>query len=189
MRFHAKRKLLKRKVGVASLSDKGDSVVAFIFSCLVPSSIVFLVLQKPWKGRPLPNSQVIPTVINGGIMALYYTLWGKGLLSCGPLVALIAEYAGAILGVLSAALYGRRVWIWKKSSLKKSRKHSAILTFWWTRCNDGIILFLIKWVGYQIIFAILYPNSFLILNILICGTNASQVIAAAKLNAVLICSL
>ncbi|XP_020090871.1 uncharacterized protein LOC109711915 [Ananas comosus] len=47
-------------------------------------------------------------------MALYYTLWGKGLLSCGPLVALIAEYAGAILGVLSAALYGRRVWIWKK---------------------------------------------------------------------------
>nr|CAD1823526.1 unnamed protein product [Ananas comosus var. bracteatus] len=96
------------------LSDKGDSVVAFIFSCLVPSSIVFLVLQKPWKGRPLPNSQVIPTVINGGIMALYYTLWGKGLLSCGPLVALIAEYAGAILGVLSAALYGRRVRIWKK---------------------------------------------------------------------------
>ncbi|XP_072966262.1 uncharacterized protein [Typha angustifolia] len=96
------------------LSQKGDSVIAFLFSCLVPASIIFLILQKPWKGRPLPNSQVAPTVINGGIMALYYILWGKGLISCGPLVALLAEYAGAVLGVLSAALYGRRANIWKK---------------------------------------------------------------------------
>jgi hypothetical protein len=28
--------------------------------------------------------------------------------------ALLAEYAGAVLGVLSAALYGRKVNIWKK---------------------------------------------------------------------------
>ncbi|WOL17585.1 hypothetical protein Cni_G26378 [Canna indica] len=96
------------------LAHQGDSVVAFIFSCLVPASIVFLALQKPWKGRALPNSQVIPTVINGGIMALYFILWGKGLTSCGPLIALLAEYAGAVLGVLSAALYGRKVNIWKK---------------------------------------------------------------------------
>lgn len=40
------------------LSNSGDSIVGFIFSCLVPSSIIFLVLQKPWRGRPLPNSQV-----------------------------------------------------------------------------------------------------------------------------------
>jgi hypothetical protein len=58
--------------------------------------------------------QVVPTVINGGILALYFVLWGKGLLACGPLVALLAEYAGAVLGVLSAALYGRKVNIWKK---------------------------------------------------------------------------
>uniref|UniRef100_A0A804NEZ7 Zinc transporter 5 n=1 Tax=Zea mays TaxID=4577 RepID=A0A804NEZ7_MAIZE len=70
--------------------------------------------QKPWRGRPLPNSQVVPTVVNGGIMAFYFVLWGKGLLACGPLVALLAEYAGAVLGVLSAALYGRKVNIWKK---------------------------------------------------------------------------
>lgn len=41
------------------LSQTGASVVLFIFSCLVPSSIIFLVLQKPWKGRPLSNTQVI----------------------------------------------------------------------------------------------------------------------------------
>lgn len=41
------------------LSQTGASVVLFIFSCLVPSSILFLFLQKPWKGRPLSNTQVI----------------------------------------------------------------------------------------------------------------------------------
>lgn len=96
------------------LSSSGDSIVGFIFSCLVLASVIFLVVQKPWKGRPLPNSQVVPTVINGGILALYFVLWGKGLLAGGPLVALLAEYAGAVLGVLSAALYGRKVNIWKK---------------------------------------------------------------------------
>ena len=98
------------------LSNSGDSIVGFIFSCLVPASVIFLVLQKPWKGRPLPNSQVlwylhvleiastairwpfslylfscvlfqvVPTVVNGGILALYFVLWGKGLLACGPLM-------------------------------------------------------------------------------------------------------
>ncbi|KAM3384958.1 hypothetical protein ACQJBY_009108 [Aegilops geniculata] len=96
------------------LSSTGDSIVGFIFSCLVPASVIFLILQKPWKGRPLPNSQIVPTVVNGGVLALYFVLWAKGLLACRPLVALLAEYAGALLGVLSAALYGRKVNIWKK---------------------------------------------------------------------------
>ncbi|XP_058091503.1 uncharacterized protein LOC131237637 [Magnolia sinica] len=96
------------------LSQQGASAVVFIFTCLVPSSIIFLALQTPWKGRPLSNSQVIPSVINGGITALYFILWGKGLKSCGPLRAIMAEYSGAVLGVLSALLYGRRGHIWKK---------------------------------------------------------------------------
>nr|DAD31818.1 TPA_asm: hypothetical protein HUJ06_010669 [Nelumbo nucifera] len=96
------------------LSENGASVVAFIFSCLVPSSILFLALQRPWKGRPLANTQVVPSIINGGITALYFVMWGKGLRSCGPLRAIMAEYAGAVLGVLSAVLYGRRGNIWKK---------------------------------------------------------------------------
>lgn len=29
--------------------------------------------------------QVVPSIINGGITALYFILWGKGLRSCGPL--------------------------------------------------------------------------------------------------------
>ncbi|KDP32955.1 hypothetical protein JCGZ_12986 [Jatropha curcas] len=96
------------------LSQTGASVVLFIFSCLVPSSILFLTLQKPWKGRPLSNQQVVPSIINGAITALYFILWVKGLKSCGPLRAILAEYSGAVLGVLSAALYGRRSHLWKK---------------------------------------------------------------------------
>ncbi|KAG8384088.1 hypothetical protein BUALT_Bualt04G0081700 [Buddleja alternifolia] len=96
------------------LSQTGASVVLFIFSCLVPSSILFLLLQKPWKGRSLSNTQVVPSVINGAITALYFILWGKGLKSCGPLRAILAEYSGAVLGVLSAVLYGRRGNVWKK---------------------------------------------------------------------------
>lgn len=96
------------------LSQTGASVVLFIFCCLIPSSIVFLVLQKPWKGRSLANTQVVPSIINGAITALYFILWGKGLKSCGPLRAIMAEYSGAVLGVLSAVLYGRRDHAWKK---------------------------------------------------------------------------
>lgn len=95
------------------LSQSGASVVLFIFSCLVPSSIFFLVMQKPWKGRPLSNTQVVPSMINGAITALYYILWAKGVKSCGPLRAILAEYSGALLGVLSTVLYIRQG-IWKK---------------------------------------------------------------------------
>ncbi|XP_042375487.1 uncharacterized protein LOC121969443 isoform X1 [Zingiber officinale] len=125
------------------LAHHGDSVVAFIFSCLVPASVIFLVLQKPWKGRPLPNSQVIPTVINGGIMASYFVLWGKGLQSCGPLIALLAEYAGAVLGVLSAALYGRKVHIWRKVGglFAMLASYYLLLKGWATRTNSPFYSF------------------------------------------------
>ncbi|KAH1215503.1 hypothetical protein GmHk_13G036627 [Glycine max] len=92
----------------------GASVVLFLFACLAPASILFLILQKPWKGRPLSDTQIVPSIINGGITALYLVLWGKGLKSCGPVRAILAEYSGAVLGVLSAVLYGRRGHLWKK---------------------------------------------------------------------------
>ncbi|KAL0378068.1 UNVERIFIED_CONTAM: hypothetical protein Sradi_3112300 [Sesamum radiatum] len=107
------------------LSQTGASVLLFIFSCLVPSSILCLLLQKPWKGRPLTNTQVVPSVINGGITALYFILWGMGLKSCGPLRAILAEYSGAVLGVLSAVLYGRRGNLWKKGSTSVELPFSA----------------------------------------------------------------
>ncbi|KAI3976195.1 hypothetical protein MKX01_019141, partial [Papaver californicum] len=96
------------------LSQEGASVVVFIFSCLVPSAMFFLLSQKPWKGRPLSSQQVIPTVLNGGITALYFILWAKGLRTCGPIRAILGEYTGAVLGVLSAVLYRRRAHVWKK---------------------------------------------------------------------------
>ncbi|CAM8987714.1 unnamed protein product [Rhodiola kirilowii] len=70
--------------------------------------------SKPWKGRPLSNTQVIPSVINGAITALYFILWGKSLKSIGPQRTILAEYSGAVLGVLSGVLYGRRGHMLKK---------------------------------------------------------------------------
>ncbi|CAM8987785.1 unnamed protein product [Rhodiola kirilowii] len=71
-------------------------------------------IVKPWKGRPLSNTQVIPSVINGAITALYFILWGKSLKSIGPQRTILAEYSGAVLGVLSGVLYGRRGHMLKK---------------------------------------------------------------------------
>ncbi|KAL4277302.1 hypothetical protein AHAS_Ahas20G0293600 [Arachis hypogaea] len=96
------------------LTQSGASVVLFLFACIAPAAILFLILQKPWKGRPLSNTQVVPSIINGAITALYFVLWGKGLRSCGPVRAILSEYSGAVLGVLSALLYGRRSNLWKK---------------------------------------------------------------------------
>lgn len=52
------------------LTQTGASVVLFIFSCLVPTSIILLLLQKPWKGRPLANTQVKrkPTFLHDGLL-------------------------------------------------------------------------------------------------------------------------
>ncbi|KAL0742020.1 hypothetical protein Bca4012_083533 [Brassica carinata] len=96
------------------LNQSGAPVVLFLFCCLVPSSFVFLILQKPWKGRALSSQQIVPSLINGVITALYFILWGKGLKSCGPLRAILSEYSGAVLGVLSGVLYGRKGHVWKK---------------------------------------------------------------------------
>ncbi|CAH8355324.1 unnamed protein product [Eruca vesicaria subsp. sativa] len=58
--------------------------------------------------------QIVPSLINGVITAMYFILWGKGLKSCGPLRAILSEYSGAVHGVLSGVLYGRRGHVWKK---------------------------------------------------------------------------
>ncbi|KAH9606496.1 hypothetical protein KSS87_016440 [Heliosperma pusillum] len=108
------------------LCQSEASVVLFIFTCLVPSSIIFLSVQKPWRGRPLSNTQVVPAMINGAITALYFILWVKGVKSCGPLRAILAEYSGAVLGVLSGVLYGRRGHVWKKREKVLGMKEMAV---------------------------------------------------------------
>ncbi|CAI0547628.1 unnamed protein product [Linum tenue] len=70
---------------------------------------------------------VVPSIINGVITALYFSMWGKGLKSCGPVRTILAEYAGAVLGVLSAALYGQGKHLWKKNQLKR-RLHAVTIT-------------------------------------------------------------
>ncbi|CAM6109641.1 unnamed protein product [Calypogeia fissa] len=84
-----------------------SSVVVFTFGTLLGSTIIFFAIQKPWKGRPLSQSQLVPTLINGGVLALSLVLWGKGLRACGPVRTVLAEYVGAVLGAISTLLFGR----------------------------------------------------------------------------------
>ncbi|RYR71977.1 hypothetical protein Ahy_A02g006186 [Arachis hypogaea] len=109
------------------LTQSGASVVLFLFACIAPAAILFLILQKPWKGMPLSNTQVVPSIINGAITALYFVLWGKGLRSYGPVRAILSEYSGAVLGVLSALLYGRRSNLYKKVKLSDCNIHRYII--------------------------------------------------------------
>ncbi|XP_072058086.1 uncharacterized protein [Arachis hypogaea] len=113
------------------LTQSGSSVVLFLFACIAPAAIFFLILQKSWKGRPLSNTQinltVVPSIINGAIIALYFVLWGKGLRSCGPVRAILFEYSGAALGVLSALLYGKRSNLWKNVKLSDCNIHRYII--------------------------------------------------------------
>ena len=37
---------------------RGVSLTFFVFVCLLGSAAVFSALQRPWRGRPLPNSLV-----------------------------------------------------------------------------------------------------------------------------------
>ncbi|XLT70252.1 hypothetical protein HN873_026691, partial [Arachis hypogaea] len=133
------------------LTQSGASVVLFLFICIAPAAILFLILQKPWKGRSLSNTQVnltvfilkqsaiykpihsypkvVSSIINGAITALYFVLWGERLRSCRPVRAILSEYSGDVLGVLSTLLYGRRKQVKdntiSKSSLRDELKVSA----------------------------------------------------------------
>jgi hypothetical protein len=44
------------------LISQGVSISVFLFVCLLGSSALFLTLQQPWRGRPLPSSQVCTLV-------------------------------------------------------------------------------------------------------------------------------
>ncbi|KAJ8442496.1 hypothetical protein Cgig2_022379 [Carnegiea gigantea] len=74
-------------------------------------------------------NEVVPSMINGAITALYFILWVKGVKSCGPLRAILAEYSGAVLGVLSAVLYGRRGHMWKKGTAPDSSRELHFATW------------------------------------------------------------
>eukprot|EP00249_Psilotum_nudum_P008306 c21183_g1_i1 orf=204-1322(-) len=96
------------------LSLEGASVAVFMFVCLSISAVIFLILQQPWKGRPLSTSQLVPTILNGAVLALSFVLWGQGLRDCGPVRTVLAEYVGAVLGAISTLLFGRGGQRWKK---------------------------------------------------------------------------
>jgi len=40
---------------------RGVSLTFFVFVCLLGSAVVFSTIQRPWRGRPLPNNVVLET--------------------------------------------------------------------------------------------------------------------------------
>lgn len=50
---------------------RGVSLTFFVFVCLLGSAAVFSALQRPWRGRPLPNSLVVNAF-------LYFLRFGRG---------------------------------------------------------------------------------------------------------------
>ncbi|XP_022998636.1 uncharacterized protein LOC111493223 [Cucurbita maxima] len=81
------------------------------FSVLLfgPSSHHILEFAKTLEGKaPIKYSgeaehlAVVPSVINGGITALYSILWGKGLKTCGPLRWVTFDYVYPLLFLLGS---------------------------------------------------------------------------------------
>ncbi|KAJ0042189.1 hypothetical protein Pint_18771 [Pistacia integerrima] len=113
------RKLLEDMVSLLHVSlFVSNGSVSNTFYLLLSGTFIHPIFDvaKALEGKTTLK-YTVPSVINGGITALYFILWGKGLKACGPVRAILGEYSGAVLGVLSGVLYGRRVHVWKKDSL------------------------------------------------------------------------
>ncbi|CAI5523682.1 unnamed protein product [Closterium sp. Naga37s-1] len=108
------------------LVESDVSVLLFAFFSLLGAAILFFLLQRPWKGKRLTNTQVAPrshsgdhrfclpdtqwgiSVMNGGVLALAVVTWAYGLKQCGPLRSVMAEYSGAVVATISTMIFGRR---------------------------------------------------------------------------------
>ncbi|GAQ90907.1 Cation efflux family protein [Klebsormidium nitens] len=90
------------------LETTSASLIQFVFWCLLGSALAFLVIQQPWKGRPLPSSQWAPTVINGFVLAMSLLLWGHALRTSGVIRTIVAEYAGVAVGGISMLFLSKR---------------------------------------------------------------------------------
>ncbi|CAI5490762.1 unnamed protein product, partial [Closterium sp. Naga37s-1] len=90
------------------LVESDVSVLLFAFFSLLGAAILFFLLQRPWKGKRLTNTQWGISVMNGGVLALAVVTWAYGLKQCGPLRSVMAEYSGAVVATISTMIFGRR---------------------------------------------------------------------------------
>ncbi|CAI5939549.1 unnamed protein product [Closterium sp. NIES-65] len=90
------------------LVESDVSVLLFAFFSLLGAAILFFLLQRPWKGKRLTNTQWGISVMNGGVLALAVVTWAYGLKQCGPLRSVMAEYSGAVVATISTIIFGRR---------------------------------------------------------------------------------
>mmetsp|Transcript_38695 Transcript_38695/g.152769 ORF Transcript_38695/g.152769 Transcript_38695/m.152769 type:complete len:422 (-) Transcript_38695:4150-5415(-) len=63
----------------------------FLFLAMSGASIVLLLLQKPWQGKPLGLAELQDVVVGGALLALTMYVYAAGLRACGPMRALLLD--------------------------------------------------------------------------------------------------
>ena len=75
----------------------GLSSVVFAAATLAITSVVLLVLQRPWNGKGLGARQAAKVVVQSLLLGSSFVLWAGGLLLCGPATTVMLEYTEVML--------------------------------------------------------------------------------------------
>ena len=98
----------------------GLSSVVFAAATLAITSVVLLILQRPWTGMKLGVRQVVKVVMQSLLLGSSFVLWAGGLLLCGPATTVILEYTEVMLLQLGRSILSRRLATHRLVSMGKS---------------------------------------------------------------------
>ena len=91
--------------GYRVLAD-GLSSVLFAAATLGFTSVVLLVLQRPWTGKELSTKHTVKVAVQSLLLGSSFVLWAGGLLLCGPATTVMLEYTEVMLLRMGRSLLG-----------------------------------------------------------------------------------
>ena len=91
--------------GYRVLAD-GLSSVLFAAATLGFTSVVLLVLQRPWTGKELSTKHMVKVAVQSLLLGSSFVLWAGGLLLCGPATTVMLEYTEVMLLRMGRSLLG-----------------------------------------------------------------------------------
>ena len=71
--------------------------MVFAAATLAITSVVLLILQRPWTGKELGAKQAVKVVVQSLLLGSSFVLWAGGLLLCGPATTVMLEYTEVML--------------------------------------------------------------------------------------------
>ena len=71
--------------------------MVFAAATLAITSVVLLILQRPWTGKKLGAKQAVKVVVQSLLLCSSFVLWAGGLLLCGPATTVMLEYTEVML--------------------------------------------------------------------------------------------